>query len=152
MSMFLSRGFLARRENIFAERTGRLGWPALTQWAFSCAVGYDEGMRFSPRFRLRTLLILIALLAFPVHQFAWIYQRREFLKHHQSVLPLVYDQSSRCPWSLKLFGERGAVNYLCVPPDLQARASRLFPEAAFLRWIDQQPVAINKWAQSVAGQ
>jgi hypothetical protein len=69
-----------------------------------------RGMKW-PRFRLRTLLIAIALLSIPMgwvgYQLNWIRQRHEFFEHYQCQ-HVMYDALvpfTGAPWQLRIFGE-----------------------------------------------
>lgn len=83
------------------------------------------------RFRLRTLLIAVAVLAVPMawvgHSLRWISER-----HAALAAGRVYDFSdSACttaPGGLWLFGERGVITIFCSAEDAEF-AGRLFPEA-----------------------
>ena len=86
-----------------------------------------------PRFRLRTLLIAIALLSIPMswvaYQLSWIRQRHEFLlrrtffEYEGFVLP-----AKHLPWSLSLFGEK-AEDIVFTTSKTSDEAKRLFPES-----------------------
>ena len=96
------------------------------------------GMRFRPRFSLRTLLIGLALLSIPMawvaYQLNWIRQRHEFLAN-----PNVagFNRGSwvvaDTPWQLKLFGEYDATACLSVPLELADEARRLFPGVSIVQ-------------------
>ena len=94
-------------------------------------------MKFPLRYSLRTLFVLVTLIAIPLGWYdyhrEWIRRRHEFLTGKVRYTAPVYDHSSRCPWQLKLFGE-GAINLIRAPTDLQHEAARLFPEAGLLQW------------------
>jgi hypothetical protein len=106
-------------------------------------------MNFRPRFSLRTLFILIAIIAAGLgwvgSQLRWIQKRSDFLYAHMKPIEMcvvtVTDRSSPCPWSLKMFGERLGVHYIWVCPELRNEAQRLFPEAIFLAtpWLGTIP-------------
>jgi hypothetical protein len=87
------------------------------------------GMKL-PRFRLRTLLIAIALLSIPMgwvaYQLNWIRQRHALLAEAKNNGLVV--GSSPAPGLLAVLGEKG-VSILMIPDDLQERAHLLFPEA-----------------------
>ena len=66
-----------------------------------------------PRFRLRTLLVLIGLLSIPMgwaaYQLNWIRQRHECVDRFQldgTLYGIWQFNQSECPWQLRLFGER----------------------------------------------
>jgi hypothetical protein len=91
-------------------------------------------MKFRPRFSLRTLFVLIALIAIPlgwsIRQLDWIRRRHEFLNRDD--LPIWYEgfwgSELDCPWYLRLFGEH-ARTPITVKKDHVEEAIRLFPEA-----------------------
>ena len=98
-----------------------------------------------PRFSLRTLFIIVTIAALMAGGFAWrqsrlswIRQRHAFLNGKVTASAPVHDRSSRCPWSLKIFGE-SAIVFIYAPPELCDRAAELFPEA----WLI--PVDKAKW-------
>jgi hypothetical protein len=81
------------------------------------------------RFSLRTLFLLVTIVgvgvSWVVHQLNWIRERHEFLNRH----PQFYGEPDRkCPWPLKLFGER-TYEVLTVPSSAEQAAKRLFPES-----------------------
>lgn len=92
------------------------------------------------RFRLRTLLIVIALLSVPMgwvaYQLNWIRQRHEFLAENPTFPS--FDDSMEgqsfarfdppAPWQLRIFGEPGH-DWVGAPKHLTDRARKLFPEA-----------------------
>jgi hypothetical protein len=86
-----------------------------------------------PRYSLRTLFVLVALIGIPMgwvaYQLNWIRQRHEFIRTHD--LPFYYKgpfTEVRAPWPLRLFGERGEMG-MTVPESQMTRANELFPEA-----------------------
>ncbi len=87
-----------------------------------------------PRFRLRTLLIVIALLAIPMgwwaYQLNWIRQRHKFLESHPMHMTnaTVGGHSVEAPWQLRLFGE-STIGYIHAPKTDIPEATLLFPEA-----------------------
>jgi hypothetical protein len=84
-----------------------------------------------PRFSLRTLLVLIALISIPMawtaYQLNWIRQRHEFLR--QYIKSPMEVAPAAAPWQLRFFGEDGIVGLYDVPPEVRERADKLFPEA-----------------------
>jgi hypothetical protein len=100
-----------------------------------------------PRYSLRTLLIVVTVAALVAGGFswrqsrlAWIRQRHAFMRDVGWSGCVVRDGSSRCPWSLKIFGE-GAIVFMYAPPELCDRAAELFPES----WI----IPVNNWNGSI---
>jgi hypothetical protein len=100
-----------------------------------------RGMKFRPRFSLRTLLVLIALISIPLgwlaYQLNWIRERHKMLTQE---LPREYQEYREynktqpailrpAPWPLRIFGEQGIV-VIGVPKSQAERAAELFPEAA----------------------
>ena len=87
------------------------------------------GMKL-PRFRLRTLFVLISLISIPLswvaYQLNWIRQRHSLLAEARENGIVVGSQ--RAPEPLTVFGEPG-VSLLMLPKELQDRAQELFPEA-----------------------
>jgi hypothetical protein len=88
-----------------------------------------------PRFRLRTLFVLIGLLSIPMgwaaYQLNWIRQRHEFLaRPNWQARPDPVPPHSRpvSPWPLALFGEPPQDVMSVHGPDAEL-AQRLFPEA-----------------------
>jgi len=81
------------------------------------------------RFRLRTLLIAVAVLAVPIawvgYQLNWIRQRREWLRGHAHA---TVDPPTPAPSLLALFGEKGIQSTWYFPGE-EVEAQRLFPEA-----------------------
>jgi hypothetical protein len=104
-----------------------------------------------PRFGLRSLFLLIALLsvlaAWAAAQFNWIRQRhavlssRKIYEAKQYVITgLPAPLPNRAPWSLRLFGEAGQADFLVNLPesDLQfQRIRELFPEARVQGMFEQ---------------
>jgi hypothetical protein len=90
-------------------------------------------MKLRPRFKLRTLFVLITLLSIPLgwsgYQLNWIRQRHTFLV---SKVRGTYDpgglKAKKFPWTLRLFGEHPQ-SVLVVPEEEMATARALFPEA-----------------------
>ena len=97
-------------------------------------------MKFRPRFRLRTLFLLVAIASVPMgwvaYQLNWIHQRKEFYARYKMnythQLPRLRPVKHPCP--LQLFGESGR-DYIAVPKEFMPEAKRLFPEAI----INPQP-------------
>jgi hypothetical protein len=90
-------------------------------------------MKLRPRFSLRTLLVLIALISIPLgwvaHQLNWIKQRREFaLRHIPDSGHSFWEPPPDTPWQLKLFGEQSGYQFDAIPPSEIDRAKELFPE------------------------
>src|SRR5437016_1528183 len=89
-----------------------------------------RGMKL-PRFKLRTLFVLIALISIPLgwvaYQLNWRRQRDNFLNRtHAGRLHMGLIAA---PWSLRLFGEIPA-DYLLNVSDADIEEARsLFPEA-----------------------
>jgi hypothetical protein len=97
------------------------------------------------RFSLRTMLVLVTLvavvlgsLAYPIH---WIRARRTFVAAHagceiDATWVNVHDSSytAPTPWILYLLGEHGVAAWEihCLSWDERKEAKRLFPEAEFL--------------------
>ncbi len=85
-----------------------------------------------PRFSLRTLLILVALVAIPMswvaYQLNWIRQRHEFLQR-EGVVSKTINMDRPFPWGLRLLGEQK--QYLLDVPqdDGFQNVLKLFPEA-----------------------
>ena len=98
-----------------------------------------------PRFKLRTLLFLIALLSVPMAwtacQVNWIRQRHAFLesKVRETYVPISGLKTRKLPWSLRLFGEHRQ-DTLAVRKEDMAEAVRLFPEAAIFEY---DPVVLS---------
>src|SRR5262249_16946582 len=94
-----------------------------------------------PKFRLRTLFVMVALFSVPMawaaYQLKWIRQRHEFLTEHPNRFPSEQQNlllgkwtpsaPTECPWSLRLFGE-GSPGLLVVLKKDQVEAELLFPE------------------------
>src|SRR5262245_39893529 len=99
-----------------------------------------------PRFKLRTLFVLVAILAIPMawaaYQLNWIRERHEFIAQYRIPLigPVHYQDvrvnlggaesqslTDRPQWSLELFGEKKCPS-LTFPASELARFNRLFPE------------------------
>src|SRR6476469_5413051 len=94
------------------------------------------GMRFRPRFTLRTLLIAIVLLSVPMawttYRLNWIRQRHEFLRRDGvSYSYPGFGARLPAPWSLRLFGEPSQARVTTMTVDA-GRAQSLFPEAMVL--------------------
>jgi hypothetical protein len=95
-----------------------------------------RGMKL-PRFRLRTLFVLIVLAAIPLgwvaYQMNWIMQRHGFLAHHAKPPPPppwpIRTDGERFPWALELFGERPEQFVWAGDSSDARRAQELFPEA-----------------------
>jgi hypothetical protein len=106
-------------------------------------------MKFRPQFRLRTVFVLLTLLAiWLAYALPWIKERHAFLTkadlffEFNDTPPTILNKnrllgSVPAPWSLFLLGERGVVSVWLPPtvwsPELQAEAVRLFPEAVILK-------------------
>ena len=87
------------------------------------------------RFRLKTLLVAIALLSVPIawvaYQLNWIQQRHSFIAKYctgNDSNARDYFHYDELPWGLALFGETRHWR-LDVPQEQQKRALELFPEA-----------------------
>src|SRR4051794_8113179 len=98
------------------------------------------GMKL-PQFKLRTLLIAIALLSIPMgwvaYQLHWIRQRHGFLQRPKVVSggdPFTM-QPVQAPWQLRPFRESG-VERLVVPRQLVQEARTLFPEVVTVEPLD----------------
>src|SRR5262245_27784228 len=101
-------------------------------------------MQLKPRFTLRTLFVLVALASIPLgsctYQLNWIRERRSFIQN-ETAGNWRFDEArpfSPAPWSLRLFGERGAKE-AWVYRDDKERATRLFPEAKIVIWKEWEP-------------
>ena len=104
---------------------------------FARPIGYDGGMRFRPRFKLRKLFVLIAILSVPMawvaYYLSWIRQRHEI--HQYPVVESApaanpeYIHAGRFPVALKLLGEEPYLDRLVVNDGEEELAKRLFPEA-----------------------
>src|SRR5579871_1330774 len=83
-----------------------------------------------PRFSLRTLLVLVAIITLPVgwvaYQLDWIRQRHAFL--NRPPMPVYSAMYEPAPWSLRLLGERG-IHEVSVTDATAEHARELFPEA-----------------------
>ena len=100
-----------------------------------------RGMKL-PRFKLRTLLLLIAAfaiaLSWTVYQLEWIRKRRDFFEHNVPRAQVLRGKPPKraAPWSLRLFGEKrpyadGPVTMWVAESKIQM-AKELFPEADFV--------------------
>ena len=95
-----------------------------------------------PRFSLRTLFVLVALLSIPLgwvaYQLNWIRQRHQFLETKVRTrfgVDLVEDK--HLPWPLRLFGETSQSSlYLVINQKDMGDAETLFPEARFAQVPD----------------
>jgi hypothetical protein len=92
-------------------------------------------MKFRPRFKLRTLFVLIALISLPLcwvaYQLNWIRERHAFLgrPNWSAMQPTVPPHAApKPPWSLALFGE-APQDVLAVHESDAENARRLFPES-----------------------
>ncbi len=88
------------------------------------------------RFRLRTLLIVVAVVAVPCawvsYSLKWIEERRALITSGSvSVNP--FAQPIDAPSYLWLFGEQG-VSQMGGTRDMTEKARRLFPEAEVIEW------------------
>ncbi len=89
-----------------------------------------------PRFRLRTIFLLIALICIPLswvtYQLNWVRQRHEFFRREgvSFSYPGVFVQSP-APGSLRVFGEPSQARVTTMTADMEL-ARRLFPEAMIL--------------------
>ncbi len=88
-----------------------------------------------PKYKLRTLFVLIALCSVPIawgaYQLNWIRQRHEFLSRpdwHAMQPSVPPHPAPVVPWSLRLFGETPQ-DVLAVHGRVAEEASELFPEA-----------------------
>jgi hypothetical protein len=87
------------------------------------------------RFRLRTLLIAVAVLAVPMawvgYSLRWIAERQEWLSSNsKSILDVVKRPSVSAPAGLWLLGESGCPQIVVWEDDEAKRARELFPEAS----------------------
>jgi hypothetical protein len=86
-----------------------------------------------PRFSLRTLFVLIALISIPLswvaYQLNWIRQRHQFLRPDGPVVGWSRRSDRLLPWSLRLCGEHG-MDMLQVRQADSNAAQKLFPESA----------------------
>jgi hypothetical protein len=101
------------------------------------------------QFSLRTLLIIITLvcmgLGYWVHWSKdWIRQRHEWLANHPGQSGLNTGSSigltppqPPAPLSLRLFGESGMPLVYVMPGDEQLEATRLFPEAVSMVFVQE---------------
>jgi hypothetical protein len=85
-----------------------------------------------PRFNLRTLFAVMALISVPIggwvaYQFAWIHQRHAFIGASDVFSDDSPGISSSAPWQIAIFGENSPIN-LRVPAAKLDRAKELFPE------------------------
>jgi hypothetical protein len=88
-------------------------------------------MKIGLRFRLRTLLLLIALISIPMgwvaYQLNWVRQRHALMDRS-----LCWDgnpaRDPEPPWPLPLFGEIG-MGAIDVPESKVDEAKKLFPES-----------------------
>jgi len=91
------------------------------------------------RFRLRTLLIAVAVLAVPCawvnYTLRWIEQRRLLFRYTAQRIDIWHTPQRRAPGGLWLLGESGVTTIEIVGGDranYEARARRLFPEATVI--------------------
>ena len=83
-----------------------------------------------PRFSLRTLFVLVALVSAPMawsaYNVRWIQQRRAFRDAHpQELCSMPY----QAPWQLRIFGEAGYEHQaIIVRQQYLQEAKELFPE------------------------
>ena len=84
------------------------------------------------RYRLRTLLIAIALISVPLawtgYSLRWINKRHEMIRQGRVVDATPNDIGLRAPWFLWVFGEVAHISVFCRPFD-EKEVQRLFPEA-----------------------
>jgi hypothetical protein len=130
--------FTAGRKQIFLL-SAEINFSAVDR----CAVSHQRGRRnfcnafallASPRFSLRALFVLIALVSIPMgrvaYQLNWIRQRRDFAYRHrpwrESSISML-EEPPDAPWSLRLFRETSYRLDEIPTPELD-RAKELFPE------------------------
>ena len=129
-------------------------------------IGYNPGMRFRPQFSLRILFAIVSLsgvlMGWTVYQKNWIGEMHQALAAPNTACMLA-GTGRTAPWSLRLFGERGAasVNLLIIDADRthddednvtindprltpaerqeMTRLARLFPEADIGAWFRRTP-------------
>ena len=98
-------------------------------------IEYNLGMKL-PRFSLRTLFVLVAIISIPMgwvaYQLNWIRQRHALLAEANASGIVVAPGFTQAPAPLMVFGEEG-VSILMIPPELHERAHQLFPEADIRR-------------------
>ncbi len=98
-----------------------------------------------PRFRLRTMLVLVTLLAIPLawvaHSLCRIRERHQYLSQHESLFEATvrlnvnisggrqFPASVAAPGGLWLLGEQGVARLTVSDPSEKEAAGRLFPEA-----------------------
>jgi hypothetical protein len=153
--------------------TGRTSYPITTSVNYTAQrykcqtpIGYNAGMKFRPRFSLRTLFALVTLAgvlaAWVSYQLDWIRQRHEFVSQYQdnddskgNVFVFGGEQrpdefrfgggellifvTHPPPWSLRIFGEKEELFWLWPPRSEVERCRDLFPEYAeeIARWVAQ---------------
>jgi hypothetical protein len=80
------------------------------------------------RFRLRSLLIAVAIIAVPMawvgYHYRWYQQRLAFMRDHGGT----WARLTEPPGALRLFGDYG-VESLNIEPGYANECKRLFPEA-----------------------
>ena len=102
-----------------------------------------RGMKFRPRFSLRMVFVLIALISLPMgwvaYQLNWIRQRHEFLsKQVHRVQTGIKIKMPPPPWSLRLFGEQSGGDmdtFWYISPSQLENGRRLFPELSVNKFL-----------------
>jgi len=96
----------------------------------------DKPRRRWFRYSLRTLLVLVVLLAIPLGwiaaQLKWIHDRHEALEHHHALSVSWTGRGPEAPWSVRIFGENGQLEITLrddKSDDERKRIEKLFPEA-----------------------
>jgi hypothetical protein len=109
-------------------------------------------MRFRPRYSLRTLFALVAIISLPIGwvtcQLRWIHQRHEFLRTQvyakwpvswPNGRTITWDWDGPAPWSLRIFGEQSlAGTELTIPRQQLETAHKLFPEVPLFNTVTDQ--------------
>jgi hypothetical protein len=97
-----------------------------------------------PRFRLRTLLIAIALLSIPMgwvaYHLNWIRERHELLRKYAYPQEISGFDLPQLPLGLRVLGETSHLELGFWPDrDVLKRAKQLFPEVKrFGRWVPDE--------------
>ena len=95
-----------------------------------------------PRFKLRTLFVLVAIISIPMawvaYQLNWIRQRHAF-RANPDVFPFVLTivEVPETPWQLKLLGEHDPPRFQ-VAEDLADEARRLFPGVIIMTYTREE--------------